>query len=800
VTATLPQPGELRDWAARYVTRGWRVFLLATDSIGGKVPFRNCESCRPDPPAVPHHDPATCGHLLCHGFHAATTDPDRLDQMLRARPAGKLAIRTGHASGLVVLDVEHDHLDVIDRWEELTSCAALPVTATARSVSGGRHLYYRLPPGAPAVTSGRFADGADVKAEAGYVGAVGGQDGREWLGVAPGEVPALAELPADALAWLTSRRRRGFGGGAGGGPGEDYDFAAFQRDGCPDGHRDYFINDLCFRLRRRGVDRERYDEAVFRAWTRVAQPPEARYEMPWEHAAYKADRVWREVEPNPLELPAWARAAGPGGDGTGAGESANGHRPIGGVAVTGWEHGEPLSDTGNGLRFVRLLGDRARYVTETRRWLLWDGTRWAPDDLNRVTEWTKAVINDLRAEVLAVDEDQRNRHVAWVRATESVRGRRAVLEAAAAEDPVAVRVADLDRDPWLLVVRNGTLDLRDGTLRASGREDLCTRRANVSYDPGADCPRWREHVRFVTRGDAALAAYLRRAVGYTLTGSTLEQAFFLLEGPGANGKNAFIEPLLELLGDYAQTGTSALLTGGDEQHPTILADLAGARLVFVDEARQGRPLNVERVKQLTGSRRVKARRMNRDFFEFDAQLKLWIAGNNHPAVRDSSDATWRRLHRVNFTAVVDGQRRIADYGRLLYEEEAAGILNWALEGLRDWQRIGSLGAPDTVLAATRELRDEEDLVGTFLAERCVITGADGDTVTTDQLYGAYVMWCALAGVRAADRLERRHFGRDVVAHGLGRYLRREGGALRRGYTGLKLVTEVHGWTHGEPLH
>jgi len=178
--------------------------------------------------------------------------------------------------------------------------------------------------------------------------------------------------------------------------------------------------------------------------------------------------------------------------------------------------------------------------------------------------------------------------------------------------------------------------------------------------------------------------------------------------------------------------------------------------------------------------------MNRDFFEFDAQLKLWIAGNNHPAVRDSSDATWRRLHRVNFTAVVDGQRRIADYGRLLYEEEASGILNWALEGLRDWQHVGSLGAPASVVAATRELRDEEDLVGTFLSERCVVTGSEHDTVTTDQLYGAYVMWCALAGVRAADRLERRHFGRDVAAHGIGRYQRREHGTVKRGYAGIRL--------------
>ena len=55
------------------------------------------------------HDPATCGHLTCHGFYAATTDPARVAAIVAAVPRGQLAVRTGAVSGLVVVDVDPAH-------------------------------------------------------------------------------------------------------------------------------------------------------------------------------------------------------------------------------------------------------------------------------------------------------------------------------------------------------------------------------------------------------------------------------------------------------------------------------------------------------------------------------------------------------------------------------------------------------------------------------------------------------------------------------------------------------------------
>src|SRR2546425_1193726 len=108
-----------------------------------------------------------------------------------------------------------------------------------------------------------------------------------------------------------------------------------------------------------------------------------------------------------------------------------------------------------------------------------------------------------------------------------------------------------DRDPWLLNVQTGTVDLRSGELHPHRREDLLTKLAPVVHDPVARCPRWERFLLEIMDGDETLVRYLQRVVGYTLSGDIRHHAFFLLYGTGANGKSTFLETLRALLGDYA---------------------------------------------------------------------------------------------------------------------------------------------------------------------------------------------------------------------------------------------------------
>lgn len=125
-----------------------------------KRPVANCPAC-PKATTGTGHDPAGCPCLTCHGFYAATTDPDRIAAMHRAVPAGMLAIRTGLASGLVVVDID-------PRNGGAVLPALMPPTRCVRTGSGGWHLYYRHPGGALADKLRGHA-GIDIQADGDYV-------------------------------------------------------------------------------------------------------------------------------------------------------------------------------------------------------------------------------------------------------------------------------------------------------------------------------------------------------------------------------------------------------------------------------------------------------------------------------------------------------------------------------------------------------------------------------------------------------------------------------------------------------
>jgi hypothetical protein len=155
-------PGRPRLQAMlRYAAHGWPVFILSSS----KTPLRNCDRCRDE--HVTPEQMETCPCLTCHGFYAATTDPDRIRAMDRRIPRGLVAIRTGSPSGTVVIDV--DAPDGLKTMAKLDEGGILPGTVTATTGSGGLHLVYRHPGVRVPSGVGKAGRQIDVKADGGYI-------------------------------------------------------------------------------------------------------------------------------------------------------------------------------------------------------------------------------------------------------------------------------------------------------------------------------------------------------------------------------------------------------------------------------------------------------------------------------------------------------------------------------------------------------------------------------------------------------------------------------------------------------
>ena len=297
--------------------------------------------------------------------------------------------------------------------------------------------------------------------------------------------------------------------------------------------------------------------------------------------------------------------------------------------------------------------------------------------------------------------------------------------------------AGFDVDPWILNCPNGTLDLRTGMLCPHRPEDMLTMLAGVGFDPDAKAPLWEAFIHRVLGGSDDLVNFVQKAAGYSLTGLTTEQVFFVLYGSGANGKSTFTGMLTEALGDYGKALPRGLLTAQKfEGHPTILADLFRVRMSVSSEVKPGSEWDGERIKSITGGDKIKARRMREDFWEFTATHKIWLATNHQPVTTDNSEGFYRRLRMIPFTVTIPENERDPKLMEKL-RAELPGILAWAVRGCLKWQKEG-LESPEEVQAATRDYRERQDPFGRFLSECCDIN--DEVRIQASELLSAYEKW------------------------------------------------------------
>lgn len=406
-----------------------------------------------------------------------------------------------------------------------------------------------------------------------------------------------------------------------------------------------------------------------------------------------------------------------------------------------------LSDDALALEFAQAQEDYIRLIPETGSWMVWNGVCWRPDR-NTVRETIRRVCREAAAEADDRNVAMRLASAAKVTAVEAL---------ARSDSRLVARAERWDSDPWQLNTLAGIIDLQTGQLEAHDPQRSMTKLAGAV--PGGAAPRWERFLRHITEADNDLAAYLQRVAGYCLTGSTREHTMFFLLGRGANGKSVFTSVLSALLGDYASTAATDLLTATHlARHPTELAHLQGQRLVLVPEVERRVRFAENRLKALTGGDQIAARFMRQDFFTYVPQFKLMVTGNQLPLLDGVDEAVRRRLQIIPFRKVVPMVERDPSLiDDLLHERD--GILGWAIEGCREWFRQG-LNPPAAVNELSRFYLDNQDAIGRFIADRCEVDASLSVGSTT--LFKSWLKWAAEAGEQASSQ---RAFVQELQSRG-----------------------------------
>ncbi len=473
----------------------------------------------------------------------------------------------------------------------------------------------------------------------------------------------------------------------------------------------------------------------------------------------------------------------------------------------------PHTHVANGARIVQQHAETLRFVSGGV-WMFWTGTHWGRDttkkdaivsgvvkelshrirdeadtlmvmaDVKAAAAQTKDggvdLVKEEEADALYAQAEARRK---WAAASEH----RTILESSLhfAKGELRADYGEFDADPMLFNCLNGTLDLRNGTLRAHIPDDRITRLAPVNFDPAATCPTIGRFMHEMFNGDTAMVAFIQRAIGSTLTGIVRDKAIFFLYGPTANnGKTTLVELILDLLGvasdtqaGYGRKVNINVFTESkdldDSQRKT--AQLAGPRFVCGSEVGERARLDEQLIKDITGLDSLEGRFLYRESFTFKPAFKPWLYGNHKPQIRGTDNAIWSRVKLIECEVCFAG-REDKELPQKM-RAELPGFLNWALQGCLAWQAQG-LQEPEKVRLATEAYRHEEDFIGQFIRERCVTL--EGIYCKSAQLWAEFKQWVIENGYAQTSQtmfgkyLENKGYktdnnitGRGTIRYGIG---------------------------------
>lgn len=416
------------------------------------------------------------------------------------------------------------------------------------------------------------------------------------------------------------------------------------------------------------------------------------------------------------------------------------------------------SDIGNAERFRDDVAGTAIYVPSLG-WFTWTGTHWRADDTEQIVQLAS---QSMRAQMQQAIGNLRDPHrteaIRFALKSETSPRIRGMLELARSDPKIVVTSDKLDAHSMLLNVANGTIDLTTGTLRGHRREDYLTHFVNVPYDPDAAAPRFQRFLREILRAELdgrfdqtetdSLIAFVQRLAGYLLTGSTQEQVVIIFYGSGSNGKDVLLTILRATVGDLARVleVRELLFNKFDSRSPASTSDhiarLRDARIVTAEEVDAGRRFDEAHLKNLTGGAPITARSPYKTGFEYVPQFKFVITCNHLPHVHGTDHGIWRRLKCIPFNVQIADDKQDKTLAQTIIATEMPGVLAWAVEGCKEWRSKG-LGTCNAVEIETTEYRQTEDVVGSFLADRCVLNPSIWTPIA--MLHTEYVRWAADTG-------------------------------------------------------
>jgi putative DNA primase/helicase len=740
---------DLQEAANALIERGRPTFLLSHN----KVPYANCSDCKNKSDAA-HR--AICQCLAtggqCHGFYAATTDKERIAGWLDDHPeCTALAVRTGRESGVFVMEYDpksggtESYQKLVEKYGEIQ-------TETNRSPSGGLHFVFAMPNFDFGAIIGKLWPGIDIKGTDGYhlvppsttdkgeysvVNAMDPQPAPEWLIEAIKEYLTKNKWNTEARQ-LQIEEQRTYDVDKLSASELDHvekttEYWADRISRAPDGTQNVLIytgSRVLFSLCFAGLLDEEEAQLALEEACEAGGHPRGRALL-----AIDSGKRAAFADPDPVD------------------KALTNDINILGTFTR--------DDIGNANRTVFWRGQDLRFDPTRERFYYWDDSRWIVAKDGHI----RSVVEDVHSRIastegpfyddFAIPPSEKDKKspktykemlIEWAgnqRYANKIKDTMGMLKG---RDNLWCESDDFDVEPYIFNTVNGVIDLRTGELMPHERTHMCTKISKqVKYDPDAKCPEFLRFLRLV-QPNKEHREYLQRLMGYTIIGEVgRDQIFALHIGKGGNGKGVFLDCCKYVMGEYAVSGQRDTFVRKQNSNriPADIASYEGMRMVLVDELNDGQKLDDGLLKEITGGGTIKAEAKMMNPWEYTPKFTLHFRTNVMPDL-PADQAILRRFRPVKWTeypAPSEWDSFTDEFNATVFQyltrKEGPGILNWVLEGTREYLEKG-LSVPADLQEEAVDMLEEGDPFLIFMAENAMV--APGTRLDASSMYKTFKDW------------------------------------------------------------
>jgi P4 family phage/plasmid primase-like protien len=292
--------------------------------------------------------------------------------------------------------------------------------------------------------------------------------------------------------------------------------------------------------------------------------------------------------------------------------------------------------------------------------------------------------------------------------------------------------------------------------------------SEFDYNPNAKCELFSNKVTTMLQscypndGNNEVTKFIQRYFGYALTQDTSEQtAVFMVGTPGC-GKNTIVDTIERIFKYTTVRLASSDLTDKFSITPDRLTKsmaIAGETVADISEIT---PL----LNKIVGGETLETRIMHsQNFYSFVPTCKIIWLMNELPRVKSGSDGVYRRA------AIIKMKKSFKpnELDKRLKEKflsESSGIINWVLQGLREYKKMG-LNEPDYITKARNSYEVQNNPVLRFLNDNLVSTIKHNEPtyISFKDVKQIYVDWCNDEGIAERFRLKQSSLKENLINRG-----------------------------------